>query len=392
MEMPRILLSDIVGRDASAGNRLPDTLKLKLGLERLGYYEPGPRGFTPGPDDGLWFGLQSYQRDRGLDVDGIAVPDGPTIAAINEDLERAPPDSLIVGNFDAPLSPEAVTSNRRTVKALQGFRSIGDLPTFAVSALRSGNPSAPAEVADLLARSHEGAPEQGKRLRDALAEYLADDDLSRLDAAVSAKRGGSDVVVAADDAHKQKMRETLSEHEGGYADRPVSADRGGPTDRGISTEALKGFREKFPTWNLPGDPRDLTDEQRVRILNSYYDMMQIGKWHAMPGLADAAPRLPELIYDSAIQHGTDDPGKWLQQALDEQLGTNLKVPLKDGSVGYDGIIGSGTRGAMQQAIKEGKMGAVYDATLAKREAYARGLDNAAGNPGWIRRFESFRRR
>ena len=389
--MPRISLSDMVGRDAAAGNRLPDTLKLKLGLERLGYYKPGARGFVPGPDDGLWFGLESYQRDRGLDVNGIALPGGPTVSALNDDLDRAPPASLIGETTDGPLSSEAIASNQRTVRALQATRDVGELPTFTVSALRSGGPNAMAEVADLLARSREGAPEQGKRLWDALAEYMDGDDLARLDAVARTKAGGTSKVAAADD-EKAKLRESLKKHEGGYADRPASVDPGGPTDQGVSMEALKAFRTKFPNWNLPSDPRELTEEQRQRIFDSYYDTMQIGKWSRMPGLDDAAPRLAELIYDSAVHHGTDDPGKWLQQALYEQLGTDLKRPLKDNSIGYDGVIGSDTRKAMEQAIRDGKMGAVYDATLAKREAYARGLDNAAGNPGWIPRFNSFRRR
>lgn len=396
--MPRISLSDVVGRNVAAGNRLPDTLKLKLGLERLGYYESDKRGFTPGADEGLWSGLESYQRDRGLEADGVALPDGPTVSAINDDLDQMPPASLITGKFDAPLSSDAVASNRRTVRALRSFRGVGDLPTFAVSALRSGDPVAPAEIADLLARSHEEAPEQGQRLRDALAEYMDRDDLSRLDAATreraDAARRGNFINPAADDtdeALKQRFYDESLKHEGGYADRPAAEDRGGPTDQGLSTRALEGFRKKYPGWNLPSDPRELTGQQRRQVFDTYYDTMQIGKWVRMPGLADEAPRLGELIYDSAVQHGTDDPGKWLQQALDEQLGTDLRVTLNGGSIGYDGVIGRGTRAAMEQAIKDGKMGAVYDATLAKREAYARGLDNAAGNPGWIPRFKSFRR-
>jgi lysozyme family protein len=397
--MPRISLSDVVGRNVSAGNRLPDTLKLKLGLERLGYYEPNQRGFLPGADDELWYGLESYQRERGLDVDGVALPNGPTVSALNDDLDQARPASLITGTFDAPLSPEAVASNRRTVRALRSFRGVGDLPTFAVSALRSGDPVAPAEIADLLARSQQEAPEQAQQLRDALAEYMDHDDLSRLDAAAreraDAARGGDVVTPAAgntDEALKQRFYDETLKHEGGYADRPAAEDRGGPTDRGLSTRALEGFRKQYPEWNLPSDPRKLTGQQRRQVFDTYYDTMRIGKWVRMSGLADQAPRLGELIYDSAVLHGTDDPGKWLQQALDEQLGTDLRLPLKDGSIGYDGIIGPDTRDAMEQAIKDGKMSAVYDATLAKREAYARGLGNAAGNPGWIRRFESFRRR
>lgn len=195
--MPRIELSDIVGRDAAAGNRLPDTLKLKLGLERLGYYEPDERGFTPGADDGLWYGLESYQRDRGLDVDGVALPDGPTVSALNDELDQAPPVSLITGKFDAPLSPEAAASNRRTVRALQSFRGVGDLPAFAVSALRAGDPSAAVEVADLLRQSYQDAPAQADKLRGALAEYMTHDDLARLDTAVRGAGGAGEAVQLA---------------------------------------------------------------------------------------------------------------------------------------------------------------------------------------------------
>lgn len=195
--MMRISLSDAVGRGASYGNRLPDTLKLKLGLEQLGYYEPGRKGFVPGPDDELWYGLQSYQRDRGLDVDGIAFPDGPTVSALNDDLTASSDPSQIVGSFDVPVSAEATASNQRTVRAMQSFRDVGDLPTFAVSALKSGNPSAPAEIADLLVRSYDTAPEQATRLRAAMADYLSEDDLARLDSAVRGRRDtGRDQHVA----------------------------------------------------------------------------------------------------------------------------------------------------------------------------------------------------
>ncbi len=79
---------------------------------------------SPGADEGLWYGLESYQRDRGLDVDGVALPDGPTVNAINIDLDQMPPTSLITGKFDAPLSSEAVASNQRTVRALRSFRGV----------------------------------------------------------------------------------------------------------------------------------------------------------------------------------------------------------------------------------------------------------------------------
>ena len=394
--MPRISLSDVVDRDASAGNRLPDTLKLKLGLERLGYYEPGPRGFTPGPDDGLWYGLQSYQRDRGLDVDGIVLPGGPTVTALNDDLDRAPLNSLIVGDFDAPLSADAIASNRRTVKALQGFRAVGDLPIFAVSALRSGDPSAPAEIADLLARSNEDVPEQGKRLRAALAEYLADDDLVRLDAAArqkanSALQGERTMDASADprngDDHFDGLMNKLYPREGGFMQ---DASRGA-TFKGVTEMTLKAYNKQNPGKGFPDNVTELTEPQRRAFYrHEFYERPKIVELAKIPGLQEAAPQLAEQMFDACVLHGPVTAGKWLQESLDKALGTDLSVS-KNGQKVYDGILGPDTRRAIERAVREGKIDQVNNAVVDKRLEALQSDPRRDEFPGWFPRAESFRR-
>jgi lysozyme family protein len=91
------------------------------------------------------------------------------------------------------------------------------------------------------------------------------------------------------------------------------------------------------------------------------------------GLKNAAPRLAEQIFDSGVHHGIGDPGKWLQESLDETLGTDLQMKDKDGNASYDGVVGSQTRGAVERAVREGKIKEVNNRIVEKRIQYMRSL-------------------
>ncbi|MAF49408.1 MAG: peptidoglycan-binding domain-containing protein [Rhodospirillales bacterium] len=95
-----INLGGRVAEASSRGNRVTDTLKMKLGLERLGYFNEEAPVYIPGGDDGLWQGMRDFQKDHGLKVDGLADPGGPTVAAVNNNLKTAPAaEPLDVGCF-----------------------------------------------------------------------------------------------------------------------------------------------------------------------------------------------------------------------------------------------------------------------------------------------------
>jgi peptidoglycan hydrolase-like protein with peptidoglycan-binding domain len=136
---------------------LNDTLKMKLGLERLGYFkEPGPV-FIPGGDDGLWQGMRDFQQDNGLKVDGLADPGGPTVKFMNAALKSAPaPEDLVAASPDInTISADAAASNRRTARSLAKSQDVGDVPASLVAALKSksGKAKAAHAIAALLMAS-----------------------------------------------------------------------------------------------------------------------------------------------------------------------------------------------------------------------------------------------
>lgn len=72
-------------RDANAD--LNDVFKVKTVLSDLGHYEVPDWGVTQYPDDGLFKGIKSFQRDHGLKVDGIMNPGGETEQTLSSVLQ-----------------------------------------------------------------------------------------------------------------------------------------------------------------------------------------------------------------------------------------------------------------------------------------------------------------
>jgi len=189
----------------------------------------------------------------------------------------------------------------------------------------------------------------------------------------------------------QDYRKNLAPREGGYADRPAHADLGGATKQGMSQKELNRLRATDDWKHLPQNSKDLTDAQINNIYRKeYFDRAQIAKLSSVPGLKKAAPKLSEQVFDSGVQHGIQDGGKWLQESLDKTLGTDLRVPDKNGKLIYDGIIGSDTREVVAQAVREGKIKGVNNLYADKRISYMRTLPELKHNPGWVPRAKSFK--
>ena len=55
-----------------------DVLSAKTAFHQLGYYETPSYGLTPYSDQQLFDGIRSYQKDKGLTVDGYMLPKGET--------------------------------------------------------------------------------------------------------------------------------------------------------------------------------------------------------------------------------------------------------------------------------------------------------------------------
>ncbi len=188
-----------------------------------------------------------------------------------------------------------------------------------------------------------------------------------------------------------RFRKGLKPWEGGFANRTPKADPGGPTQQGISQDTLDRLNKQNPKWGLPQDTKNLGDAQIDGIYRKeFFDKPNIQKVVAIPGLKQQAPRLAEQLFDTGVQHSPKRAGRFLQESLDQVLGTDLRTTDATGKKDYDGIVGSGTRAAIARAVREGKAAAVNNAMVDKRIADMRRLPNFKSNSGWVPRAESFR--
>lgn len=109
---------------------------------------------------------------------------------------------------------------------------------------------------------------------------------------------------------------------------------------------------------------------------------------------DVPPRFAlRQIWDMGWRRDPATP-KRLSPAMAGALGTDLRTTLPDGSLGYDGIVGSQTRAAVERALEEGKIHLVNNRFVNFREAHFR--DDARKHPkqrkfldGWLGRARSF---
>ncbi len=70
--------------DRNSSVNLDDTLKTKTALNHLGYYQEPDWGMNEFPDEPLFKGIESFQRDHGLQVDGVMKPNGETASKLGD--------------------------------------------------------------------------------------------------------------------------------------------------------------------------------------------------------------------------------------------------------------------------------------------------------------------
>ncbi|MBI4969228.1 MAG: peptidoglycan-binding protein [Rhodospirillales bacterium] len=193
---------DPVGPDQP--NRREDVIKLESLLGNSGHYDvsrtDGPTGWWGTP---LEDGLKDYQKEKGLEVDGLVLPKGPTLASLKGDLAskmggfRAPSAAevdrhhtnnrlgeggLLVDRppplkfHPAPNLPEleddAFAANRRSAANLAQIGDPGDFPNLAKLAVGDYGEQAIAELRDLVGRIGEINPTiadaYGRAIKNAL--------------------------------------------------------------------------------------------------------------------------------------------------------------------------------------------------------------------------------
>jgi lysozyme family protein len=115
-------------------------------------------------------------------------------------------------------------------------------------------------------------------------------------------------------------------HEGGVSARSKRDDPGGLTNLGITEGTLDDFNHDHPDEGLPGDVRELTQEQATYIY-------RVAFWNEIDGDDLPAP-IALVVFNAAVQSGPTRASRWLQLVLD------VKV---------DGIIGPNTKRAAKMA-------------------------------------------
>ncbi len=76
--------------DVSRSHKLEeeDILKTKVALNKEGYYDVPDYGMTPYSDERMFDGMKKFQKEKGLQVDGVMRPDGETVNALDKALHK----------------------------------------------------------------------------------------------------------------------------------------------------------------------------------------------------------------------------------------------------------------------------------------------------------------
>ncbi len=174
--------------------------------------------------------------------------------------------------------------------------------------------------------------------------------------------------------------------EGGYTDgksSPNAIDPLGKTNLGIPRQTLVEYENFKKSKKEPLPSTYTKDVKKVspKLAAQIYDEMYYKRYN-IDKIQDE--NLAGHLLDITINPGPARAGRWLQEELNNHLGTNIKV---------DGIIGSGTIKQVEQAEKQGKITEINNAIAKKRYNF---YQRKASDPrksgfknGWLKRADSY---
>lgn len=168
-----------------------------------------------------------------------------------------------------------------------------------------------------------------------------------------------------------EMIDDILEREGGYVDHP--ADRGGPTNFGITQKTLSAWLKR---------PASKEDVKRLKVETARTIYRR--NYFEAPKINRLPPALQSQLFDMAVHHGPGRAIKMMQELLNEQ-GYPCKI---------DGGIGPETVGQAEKAWADlGQR--LCNALCDKRAHFCEGLCEADTSQkvflaGWLNRVNSFR--
>lgn len=163
-------------------------------------------------------------------------------------------------------------------------------------------------------------------------------------------------------ARFRRCLEVVLAHEGGYSNHP--ADRGGPTNHGITLRTLAEWRGV--------DPADLSAEAVASLSREEAEAIYLARfWNPIRG-DELPPGLDLAVLDYAVNSGVRRAARALQGVVGASV---------------DGVIGQKTLAAVRRADAPRTIDALCD----QRLAFLRGLDTwGVFGRGWTRRVEDVR--
>ena len=417
------IFSGGIGNDED--NNENDVIKARDGLAKAGY-EAGEKGLGI-LDRALDTATKAFQKDNGLKIDGVMKPGGETETTLRAILNRKSGKSPEVkgkGNnfFPTPPKPLKLQSSigdgydntvedigaLENVLAGLGHLKLGDLNKgkgkirqsiiastkdfqkknglFVDGVIKPNGETQQAlneAIKPYTGFIAERQPTEKKKERFVLIPEVEQEEASSqvfgsgMDKEHFERTGEIRMSLTGENKSTplfDKFKERLGPREGGFVDNP--RDKGGATNKGISQtllDAVKDGPEKEKYKDFPDNTIDLTDEQIIYIAKEeIFDKLKIDKLDAVAGNDKTGSKLVEHVFDAGFMSGITDSGKWLQQSIDETIGTDLKETNKDtGNTFYDGNIGPKTRDALANAIEQGKLKDVSKLFADKRIEYLR---------------------
>lgn len=381
-----MLFNNIVSElTAPVGNGLSnfseDIRQVKSALGQLGLFKDNEMEDQDFITRDLDEGIKNFQRDKNLKVDGALFPKGETerelfgsgLVEVETKPKSKPKETKQSGTLlnlvEQILKPQS-TTQRDVIADLREKQSLSNkaVPT-------------PKKKPTVFDETPIPVDATGKAIREEIIIPKNKPEASKgFEKRTSIPEIEHDPVF-------DKFRERLKPREGGVADRSFNEDTGGLTNKGMSQVTLNALRDKFPEWDLPNKTTDLSDGEITRIFKyEYYDRIQIKKLNDIAGEHKTGSKLVEHIFDAGILANSDEVGRWLQESVDETIETDLR----DGSGKYDGILGSKTRKALEQAVEEGRVKEISKKFADKRIEFLRSLHNYKKNPGWEPRVKNLR--
>ena len=166
----------------------------------------------------------------------------------------------------------------------------------------------------------------------------------KISALSKAKQAG----IYKENAKFDRLVDSVFGEEGDFEDDLNKIDQ--PTNMGIIQGTLNNFNKAHPELKINKSLKDITrDDAKLIYKLDFYDAYRIDEIDS--------PVLRLTIFDTLVNHSPHDPIVWIQEALNNKIGLEVKK---------DGILGSETINALNSLRSEYEVKNVNNYILEKR--------------------------